>query len=164
MVSCDTCSLCPLGYSRASVRAICSGDQRQHSKSHTKQKKDRLWMQFTGRMALTAALVAALLATDAGIGAQFAVARKLTADCRGSALQHVENLSDAVVLLFEAADRHAFLGLHLLVTSGAGVNRLTLTDQVLHFRFQSSPNNSIHHSTFSHRHLFLLLDLIHERL
>ncbi len=95
-------------------------------------------MQFTGRTALTAALVAASLGTDTGTGAKFAVTRKLPADCRGRALQHAGNLPDAVVLLLEAGDRHAIFGLQLLVTFGACVHRLTLTDQVLHFRFESA--------------------------
>ena len=45
-----------------------------HKRAH-QAKQDRLWMQFTGRTALTAAQAAALLGSDTGVGALFAVAR-----------------------------------------------------------------------------------------
>jgi hypothetical protein len=53
-------------------------------------------------------------------------------------VKHAGDLPDAVVLLFETGDRHSIFWLQLLVTSGAYVHRLTLTDQMLHFRFESA--------------------------
>ena len=46
------------------------------------------------------------LVTAPGVGAWFAVTRKLPAYSTGSALQHTRDLSKAVVLLFIAGDRH----------------------------------------------------------
>ncbi len=53
-------------------------------------------------------------------------------------MQHAGDLPDAVVLLLEAGDRHAIFGLQLLVSSEACVHGLTLTDQVLYFKFESA--------------------------
>jgi hypothetical protein len=41
-------------------------------------------------------------------------------------------------LLPQAGDRHSIFGLQLLVVSRACLHRLTLTGQVLHFRFESA--------------------------
>ena len=51
---------------------------------------------------------------------------------------HDSNLPNAIDLLLEAGDSHAISGLQILVASGACVHKLTSTDQVLHFRFESA--------------------------
>ena len=90
---------------------------------------------------MAAALLAALLGTGAGAMPLLAVACKLSADCGGRTRKHSGDFSNAVVLLLETVDHHAIhaiFGLQLLVLSGALVHRLTLTGQVLHFRFESA--------------------------
>jgi hypothetical protein len=50
-------------------------------------------------------------------------------------LQHLRDMEDAVVLLLATDYRHAIFGFQLRVTFGASLHLLTLTDQVMHFRF-----------------------------
>ena len=49
-------------------------------------------------------------------------------------------------MLLEAGDRHAIFGLQVLVSFGACVHWLTLTDQVLHFRFESATLRDVFNS------------------
>ena len=72
-----------------------------------------------------------------------AIARKLSADCKGRTIQHSGDFSNAAVLLLEADDRHAIFGWQLLVLSGTLVHWLTFTGRVLHFLL--NPPFSIKH-------------------
>ncbi len=72
-------------------------------------------MKFTIWAAVAAAVIAALLRTDAGIGALLTVTCQFSADRGRRALQHHGNASDAEVLLPQTGDRNSIFGLQLLV-------------------------------------------------
>lgn len=96
---------------------------------------------------MLAALITTLQGSNAGCPARFAVARKFPTDRRGRTWPNAGNLPVVVVLMHEVGYFYKIFGMQLLVTSETKVDWLTLTDLVLHTRFESANCDSQHHNS-----------------
>ena len=126
MVSCDTRYSWPGGYKRASVRAICSGDQRSRSRWITRADKIDSECSFIAglpqrlRCRKQTRGMCAVIARGAGIALEFAAEGR-----RGSA-QLPRDGSYAVVLLPQAGNSDAVFRLAQVIVRGGGWHLRTL--------------------------------------
>ena len=126
MVSCDPPYSWPGGYKRASVRAICSGDQRSRSRWITRADKIDSECSFNAglpqrlRCRKQTRGMCAVIARGAGIALEFAAEGR-----RGSA-QLPRDGSYAVVLLPQAGNSDAVFRLAQVIVRGGGWHLRTL--------------------------------------
>jgi len=91
-------------------------------------KRHRAGMQFTERTSLATTCLTAAMRHPAAIMAILAIAPKLPADGAGRPLEGFSHRPDAIGLLMETGQRHAFFRLELSVRFGSWIHLMTLLD------------------------------------